>query len=84
MAYYQQEPSALQKLTGTIELTAQQAAVIKQTYILFGVRIFCALAGGYIGRYLETLVHFFSSGVGWIVAMVLLNVCSLYCSGRTQ
>jgi modulator of FtsH protease len=70
---YQQEPSALQKLTGTIELTAQQAAVIKQTYLLFGVSIFCALVGGYIGATSETLVHFFSSGVGWIVAMVLLN-----------
>ena len=49
MYEYQQESSGLQKLTGTISLTAQQAAVIKQTYILFGVSIFCALAGGYIG-----------------------------------
>ena len=54
-------------------MTAQQAAVIKQTYLLFGVSIFCALVGGYIGATSETLVHFFSSGVGWIVAMVLLN-----------
>jgi len=70
---YQQQPSALQKLTGTIELTAGQAAVIKQTYVLFGVSIFCALVGGYIGATTPVLVHFFSSGVGWIVAMVLLN-----------
>jgi hypothetical protein len=74
MAYYQQEPSALQKLTGTIELTAQQAAVIKQTYILFGVAIFCAIAGGYVGATSQTLVHFFSTGMGWIVAMIVLNV----------
>jgi len=71
---YQQQPSALQKLTGTIELTSQQAAVIKQTYILFGVSVFCAIAGGYVGATSETLVRFFSSGVGWIVAMILLNV----------
>ncbi len=70
---YQQQPSALQKLTGTIELTAGQASVIKHTYILFGVSIFCALAGGYVGATTPALVHFFSSGMGWIVAMLLLN-----------
>ncbi len=73
MNEYQQQPSALQKLTGTIDLTAQQAVVIKQTYLLFGVSIFCALVGGYIGATTPALVHFFSSGVGWIVAMLLLN-----------
>jgi modulator of FtsH protease len=73
MNEYQQQPSALQKLTGTIELTAGQAAVIKQTYILFGVSIFCALAGGYVGATTPALVHFFSSTMGWIVAMLLLN-----------
>ena len=71
---YQQQPSALAKLTGTIDLTAQQAAVIKQTYLLFGVSVFCAIAGGYIGATSPTIVHFFSSTMGWIAAMVLLNV----------
>jgi len=71
--YQYQQPSALQKLTGTIQLTAQQASVIKQTYILFGVSVFCAIAGGYVGATSETLVRFFSSGIGWIVAMLLLN-----------
>ncbi len=71
---YQQQPSALDKLTGTIDLTAGQASVIKQTYVLLAVSVFCALAGGYIGVSSPTLVHFFSSGVGWITAMVLLNV----------
>jgi FtsH-binding integral membrane protein len=71
---YQEQPSALQKLTGTIDLTAQQAAVIKQTYILLGVSVFCAIAGGYVGATSETLVRFFSSGIGWIAAMILLNV----------
>ena len=66
MYEYQQESSGLQKLTGTISLTAQQAAVIKQTYILFGVSIFCALAGGYIGATSETLAQFFSGRLGWI------------------
>jgi FtsH-binding integral membrane protein len=70
---YQQQPSAIQKLTGTIELTAGQASVIKQTYILFGVSVFCALAGGYVGATTPAIVHFFSTTVGWIVAMLLLN-----------
>jgi modulator of FtsH protease len=74
MYEYQSEPSAIQKLTGTIQLTAQQAAVIKQTYILFGVAVFCAMAGGYVGATSETLVRFFSSTMGWIAAMILLNV----------
>jgi len=74
MYEYQQESSGLQKLTGTIPLTAQQAAVIKQTYILFGVSIFCALAGGYIGATSETLAQFFSGRLGWIVAIVILNI----------
>jgi modulator of FtsH protease len=68
-----QQPSAMDKLTGVIELTAQQSAVIKQTYLLFGVSVFCAMVGGYIGATTPAIVHFFSSGVGWIVAMVLLN-----------
>jgi FtsH-binding integral membrane protein len=74
MNAYQQQSSALQKLTGTIELTAPQAAVIKQTYVLFGVSVFCALAGGYVGATSETLARFFSGRMGWIVAMLILNI----------
>jgi FtsH-binding integral membrane protein len=74
MYEYQQEPSALQKLTGTIELTAGQAAVIKQTYVLLGVSVFCALAGGYIGATSETLARLFSGWTGWICTMLILNL----------
>jgi modulator of FtsH protease len=70
---YQQQPSALEKLGGTFELTAHQAAVIKQTYLLFGVSVFCALVGGYIGATTPAIVSFFSSTIGWIVAILLLN-----------
>jgi FtsH-binding integral membrane protein len=77
--YQYQQPSALQKLTGTIQLTAQQASVIKQTYILFGVSVFCAIAGGYVGATSETLVRFFSSGIGWIVAMLLWRRVTIRC-----
>jgi len=74
MTEYQQQPSALQKLTGTIELTAGQAVVIKQTYVLLGVSVFCALAGGYIGATSETLARLFSGWTGWIGTMLILNI----------
>jgi modulator of FtsH protease len=70
---YQQPASAWDKLTGSTTLTAQSASVIKQTYILFGLSVFCALAGGYIGATSETLARFFSGWLGWIAALILLN-----------
>jgi modulator of FtsH protease len=74
MNQYQQQPSALQNLTGTVSLTAGQAAVIKQTYVLLGVSVFCALAGGYVGATSETLARLFSGWTGWIGTMLILNI----------
>ena len=73
---YNSEPqmSAWEKLSGTTTLTAQGAAVIKQTYLLFGLAVFSALAGGYIGGTSETLARFFSGWIGWIAAILLLNL----------
>ncbi len=71
---YQQPASAWEKLTGSTALTGQQAAVIKQMYLLFGLSVFSALAGGYIGATSYTLARFFSGWLGWIAALVLLNV----------
>jgi len=70
---YRGQVSTWDKLTGTTELAGQRQAVIKQTYALFGLSVFSALAGGYIGATSETLVHFFSGWIGWIVAILLLN-----------
>jgi modulator of FtsH protease len=70
---YRTESSVWEKLTGTIPLTGVRATVIKQTYLLFGVSILSALAGGYIGATSETLARFFSGWMGWIVAILLLN-----------
>ena len=64
----------LDKLTCTINLTGERAAVIKQTYVLFGVSVAAALAGGYIGATSETMVRLFSNWIGWILAILLLNV----------
>jgi modulator of FtsH protease len=69
-----QRLSAIDKLSGTINLTGERAAVIKQTYMLFSLSVAAALAGGYIGATSETIVRLFSNWMGWILAIVLLNV----------
>jgi modulator of FtsH protease len=61
-------------MSATTVLTASQAAVIKQTYALFGIAVVAAMVGGYIGATTEAIVRFFSSWVGWIIAMIGLNV----------
>ncbi len=65
--------SVFDRMSTTTVLTASQAAVIKQTYALFGVAVLAAMVGGYIGATTEVIVRFFSSWVGWIVAMIGLN-----------
>jgi modulator of FtsH protease len=66
--------SVFDRMSSTSVLTASQAAVIKQTYALFGIAVVAAMVGGYIGATTEAIVRFFSSWVGWIVAMIGLNV----------
>jgi modulator of FtsH protease len=73
MNEYRPNASPLDNLTGTITLTAGRAAVIKQTYVLFGLSVFSAMAGGYIGATSETISRLFSGWMGWILAIVLLN-----------
>ena len=74
MNEYRPELSWMDKLSGTTELTGTMSAVIKQTYMLLAVSVFCAMAGGYIGATSETMVRFFSTTMGWVAAMLLLNV----------
>jgi FtsH-binding integral membrane protein len=66
--------SVFDRLSATTVLTESQAAVIKQTYALFGIAVISAMVGGYIGATTEMIVRFFSSWVGWIAAMIGLNV----------
>lgn len=69
----QQQPSAWEKLSGSTPLSQTQASVIKQTYALLAVAVFCAMAGGYIGSTSEWVLSLFMSKVGFIVALLLLN-----------
>lgn len=70
---YNANPSLIDKLSTTTVLTESQAAAIKQTYALFGVAVLSAMVGGYVGATTEVIVQFFSSWIGWIVAMIGLN-----------
>lgn len=70
---YRPQVSPWDNLTGSTALTAQRASVIKQTYVLLGLSVFSAMAGGYIGATSETMARLFSGWLGWILAIVLLN-----------
>lgn len=74
LEYQQQQSTAWDKLTGTSTLSAQSAVMIKQTYLLFSLAVASAMAGGYIGATSESLARFFSTWIGWIAALLLLNI----------
>jgi modulator of FtsH protease len=71
--YEYEQASAWDKLTSSVPLTDRRAAVIKETYLLFGLAVISALAGGYIGATSEMMARLFSGWLGWILALVLLN-----------
>lgn len=66
--------SAWDRVTTTTPLSERRAGVIKQTYLFLGLALFSAMAGGYIGATSETMIRLFSNWMGWIAALVLLNV----------
>src|SRR5437763_1699233 len=74
MYEYNPQSSGWDNLTGTTTLSGKSVAVVKQTYLLFGLAVFSAIAGGYIGATSETLARFFSGWIGWIAALLLLNL----------
>jgi modulator of FtsH protease len=74
MYQYNSQSSGWDNLTGTTALSGKSVAVVKQTYLLFGLAVFSAIAGGYIGATSETLARFFSGWIGWIAALLLLNL----------
>src|SRR3954468_7428811 len=74
MYEYNPQSSGWDNLTGATTLSVKSVAVVKQTYLLFGLAVFSAIAGGYVGATSETLARFFSGWIGWIAALLLLNV----------
>jgi FtsH-binding integral membrane protein len=61
-------------LFGTTPLSSIRAETIKKTYMLLGLSVAGALCGGYVGAQSDSLANLFTGWLGWILAMVLLNV----------
>ncbi len=66
--------SATDKLFGTVVLDEQRAALVKKTYALLSVSVVTAVVGGYFGSTSPAMVQLFSGRLGWLLALVLLNV----------
>ena len=66
--------SATDKLFGTTVLDEQRAALVKKTYALLSVSVVTAIIGGYFGSTSPAMVQLFSGRLGWLLAMILLNV----------
>ena len=62
------------KMFGTTILTGTRAETIKKTYLLLGLAVGSGFAGGYLGIQSQALAMLFTGWLGWILAMVLLNV----------
>ena len=66
--------STTDKLFGTTALEGGRAETIKQTYLLLGLSVVFALTGGWVGATTPWIVGLFDGWLGWIGAMVLINV----------
>lgn len=66
--------TAIDNLFGTTPLSATRAETIKKTYMLLGLSVAGALCGGYVGAQSDGLANLFTGWLGWILAMLLLNL----------
>jgi FtsH-binding integral membrane protein len=64
----------MENLFAVTELSSTRAETIKKTYMLLGLSVAGALCGGYVGAQSDALVNLFTGWLGWILAMVLLNL----------
>ena len=73
MSTLQNNIAVTQGLFGTTDLDEARSAAIKKTYALLSLSVVSAIVGGFIGSKSPALIQFFSTWIGWIVAMVALN-----------
>src|SRR5579871_719547 len=66
--------TASDKMFGTTPLSEARAEIIRKTYLLLGLAVVGAYCGGYLGVQSDVLAMLFTGWLGWILAMVLLNV----------
>lgn len=65
---------AIDNLFGSVPLSPSRADIIRKTYMLLGLAVAGALCGGYLAAQSDTLADLFTGWMGWIVAMLLLNL----------
>ncbi len=68
------EASFAQKMTGTVVLSEERTALVKQTYLHLSISVMAAIAGAYFGSHSMFILSLFSGAIGWILALVLINV----------
>ena len=66
--------NAIDNLFGSTPLSSSRADTIRKTYMLLGLSVAGALCGGYLGSQSDALADLFTGWIGWIVAMLLLNL----------
>src|SRR5579864_3401703 len=71
---YQGDMTATEKLFGTTALSPARADTIRKTYLLLGLSVVAAFCGGYVGAQSDFLIGLFTGWIGWVLAMVMLNV----------
>ena len=66
--------NAIDNLFGSTPLSSSRADTIRKTYMLLGLSVAGALCGGYLGSQSDALADLFTGWIGWIAAMLLLNL----------
>lgn len=68
-----QSPATMRSLLLETVDISDRAATLKMTYVLLGMSIASAIAGGYAGATSPAVLEFFTSLTGLLTALVLLN-----------
>ena len=71
---YSEQLTIGDKLWGQTALEADRSEVIKKTYLLLALSVAAGIVGGAVGASSPAMVQLFSGWMGWILAMVVLNV----------
>ena len=74
MSPYENNSAFDQSRWSPAALAPGEATIIKQSYLLLSLSVGAALAGGYLGATSPVMVSIFGSWVGWIVALLVINI----------
>jgi FtsH-binding integral membrane protein len=72
--WYPSGMTAVENLFAVTQLSSDRAETIKKTYLLLGLSVAGGMAGGYLGAHSDALANLFTGWIGWILAMLLLNL----------